>query len=61
MAFEEFIREVGNSKNPKVYFTRKITPDSLVDIYHALGVTLDQNTMVKISTGEDGNPNYLKP
>lgn len=61
MAFEEFIREVGNSKNPKVYFTRKITPDSLVYIYHALGVTLDQNTMVKISTGEDGNPNYLKP
>lgn len=46
---------------PKVYFTKAITPESLVRIFEALGVTLPGKVGVKISTGESGNPNYLKP
>lgn len=45
----------------KVYFTKTITPESLVRIYEALGMTLSGKVAVKISTGEAGNPNYLKP
>ena len=35
----------------KVYFTREITPDSLIRIYHALGRELKGKVAVKISTG----------
>ncbi len=44
-----------------VYFTKEITPDSLIRIYKALGKTLPGNIGVKISTGEPGGHNYLKP
>jgi uncharacterized Fe-S center protein len=44
-----------------VYQTRKITPESLVKIYQALGVPAQGRVAVKISTGEGTNPNYLKP
>lgn len=46
----------------KVYMTREISPESLVRIYKALGRPADRHRVaVKISTGESGNPNYLKP
>ena len=45
----------------KVYFTKKITPESLVKIYKALGVKPHGRVAVKISTGEGGNTHYLKP
>lgn len=45
----------------KVYFTKEITPESLVKIYKALGVKPHGRVAVKISTGEGGNPHYLKP
>ncbi len=45
----------------KVFFTREITPESLIRIYEALGVTLPGKVAVKISTGEPGGHNYLKP
>ena len=38
----------------KVYFTKEITPESLIKIYDALGVELDGNVGIKISTGEKG-------
>ena len=44
-----------------VYLTREISPEALVNIYHALGRTAEGRVAVKISTGESGNPNYLKP
>ena len=45
-----------------VYMTREISPESLVRIYKALGRPADWHRVaVKISTGEAGNPNYLKP
>ncbi|MCM1491074.1 MAG: DUF362 domain-containing protein [Muribaculum sp.] len=46
----------------KVYMTREISPEALVKIYKALGRPADGHRVaVKISTGESGNPNYLKP
>lgn len=45
----------------KVYFTRDITPESLVRIYEALGRELGGKVAVKISTGESGRSNYLRP
>lgn len=44
-----------------VYLTHEITPQSLVDIYHALGVEATGRVAVKISTGETGKTNYLRP
>ena len=38
----------------KVYFTKEITPESLVKIYESLGIKLTGKVGVKVSTGEDG-------
>ena len=46
---------------PIVYFTEEITPESLVKIYEALGKVAKGRVAVKISTGEFGGHNYLKP
>ena len=48
---------------PVVYFTSQITPESLVSIYDALGVTIPENARVaiKISTGESQQTNHLRP
>ncbi len=45
----------------KVYFTKEITPESLIKIYESLGVDLKGNVAVKISTGEPGGHNFLNP
>lgn len=45
----------------KVYFTSEITPEALVKIYEKLGVEVSGKVGVKISTGELGGHNYLKP
>ena len=45
----------------EVYFTKEITPEALVKIYKALGREASGRVAVKISTGEDGGNNYLKP
>ena len=49
--------------NPQsvVYFTRDISPESLVKIYEALGVDLPGKVMVKISSGEPGGHHFLSP
>lgn len=44
-----------------VYFTKEITPQSLIKIYKALGVGLKGDVAVKISTGEPGGHNFLQP
>lgn len=44
-----------------VYFTKEITPQSLVRIYQALGKELKGRVGVKISSGEPGGHNYLHP
>ena len=44
----------------KVYFTKEITPESLIKIYECLGVELTGKVGVKVSTGEAGSKGYLK-
>lgn len=45
----------------KVYFTKDISPASLVKIFEKLDTPMTGRVAVKLSTGEAGNPNYLKP
>lgn len=47
-------------KKSKVFFTKNISPESLIRIYEALGVDLKGNVGVKVSTGERGSKGYLK-
>ena len=44
----------------KVYFTKEINADSLIKIYEKLGVELNGNIGIKVSTGEAGSKGYLK-
>ena len=44
-----------------VYFTSEITSESLVRIFHALGVEPKGKVAVKISTGESAQSNHLRP
>ncbi len=45
----------------KVWFTKEITPESVVKLYEAMGITLPGRVAVKVHSGEDGNQNFLKP
>ena len=45
----------------KVYFTREITPEKVVEIYNKLNITLPGKVAVKVHSGEKGNQNYLHP
>lgn len=45
----------------KVYFTREITPEKVVEMYQALGVELPGKVAVKVHSGEKGNQNFLRP
>ncbi len=45
----------------KVYFTDKLTPEALVEMYKAVGKELAGNIAVKVHSGEKGNQNYLRP
>lgn len=51
----------STNETATVYFTSEITPQSLVEIYKALGVTPSGNVAVKISTGESEQSNHLRP
>ena len=53
---------VGRAQAPaNVYFTSEISPESLLRIYHALGVSATGRVAVKISTGESARTYYLRP
>lgn len=45
----------------EVYMTKEISPEALVRIYEALGVKAHGHVAIKISSGEMGGNNYLKP
>ena len=47
-------------EKPVVYYTKEISPDSLIRIYEKLGVDLKGKIGVKVSTGEAGAKGYLK-
>ena len=45
----------------KVYFSKKVTPENVVNLFKAVGKELPQKVAVKVHSGEAGNQNYLHP
>lgn len=45
----------------KIYFTKVISPHSLVNLYEILGKKLKGKVAIKLHSGEAGNKNYLRP
>lgn len=45
----------------KVYFTRIITPEKVLEMYEVLGKELIGKIAVKLHSGEEENQNFLKP
>ena len=47
--------------NSRVYFTRTISPDKVVEMFDLIDKSLPGRVAVKVHSGEDGNQNYLHP
>lgn len=45
----------------KVYFSKEITPEKVVELYKLAGKNLTGRVAVKLHSGEEGNQNYLRP
>ena len=45
----------------KVYFTRTITPEKVLDMYELLNKELTGKIAIKLHSGEMGNQNFLRP
>ena len=45
----------------RVYFSREITPEKVLELYQMAGKPLSGNVAVKVHSGERGNQNFLKP
>lgn len=45
----------------KVYFTRTITPEKVLEMYETLGKKVTGNIAFKLHSGEEGNQNFLGP
>ena len=46
---------------PKVYFTKEITPQKVIEMYEVLKKPLKGKVAVKVHSGEKGNKNFLRP
>ena len=45
----------------KVYFSKTITPEKVLELYKTLGHSLSGKVAVKVHSGEVGNQNFLRP
>ena len=45
----------------KVYFSRDISPEKVLQLYKLLDKTLEGNVAIKVHSGEKGNQNFLRP
>lgn len=45
----------------KVYFSREITAEKVLELYKLLGKNLEGNVAIKVHSGETGNQNFLRP
>lgn len=45
----------------KVFFSKEITPEKVVELYRLVGKELEGNVAVKVHSGEEGNQNFLRP
>lgn len=46
---------------PKVYFSRTITPEKVLELYRLMGKELPGKVALKVHSGEKGNHNFLGP
>ena len=45
----------------KVYFSREITPEKVLELYKLAGKELTGKVAIKLHSGEEGNQNFLRP
>ena len=45
----------------KVYFSKEITPEKVLEMYKLIGKDLPGKVAVKVHSGEKGNQNFLRP
>lgn len=45
----------------KVYFSRTITPEKVLELYQLMNKPLKGNVAIKVHSGEKGNQNFLRP
>ncbi len=45
----------------RVYFSRTITPEKVLELYKMLGKNLPGKVAIKVHSGEKGNQNFLRP
>ncbi|MCH5275902.1 MAG: DUF362 domain-containing protein [Lachnospiraceae bacterium] len=45
----------------KVYFSREITPQKVLELYKLAGKELTGKVAIKLHSGEEGNQNFLRP
>ncbi len=61
IALSALEHQTGSADDPVVYFTNDITPESLMEIYEALGVTPTGDVAIKLHTGEGDGSYNLEP
>jgi uncharacterized Fe-S center protein len=44
----------------KVFFTKTITPEKMIEMYNKLDIKLTGNIGVKVHSGEKGNQNFIR-
>ena len=49
------------AEKPKVYFTKVVSPEKLIEMYNKLDIKLQGNIAVKVHSGEKGNKNFIRP
>ena len=49
------------TEKPKVYFTKEISSEKIVEMFKVLNKPLPGKVAVKVHSGEKGNQNYLHP
>jgi len=49
------------AQKPKVYFTKVISPEKLIEVYNKLDIKLQGNIGIKVHSGEKGNKNFIRP
>ena len=49
------------TEKPKVYFTKLVSSEKLIELYNKLDIKLQGNIAVKVHSGEKGNKNFIRP
>ena len=52
---------ISCAQKSKVYFTKTISPEKIVEMYQKLDVKLEGNIGLKVHTGEPKGPYFLRP